>query len=298
MCMDAAIDAITAQGLQSELATAGARPHDVTLVVASGVFTSPIEWTALLLAAGCQVRIKAPSATPKLCMALAEDLSAAGLPVRCDVDRDLGTPDAVVGFGGDAAMADIKAATPQARHSLYGHRFSVAVVTQNPVAAAKELALDAAMYDGRGCMAPTAVFTTQDPAVLSHALAEAMAQAEVMLPRGEVDDTLGPEWRRRCGLARITHHCHEGSAWAVPVLDATHFMPVALPRMLPVHGVAHVEDIESCIQPWTHQLSTCGTDDPAMVPGDTLRTCGIGQMQRPEFPRAHDGRAMLGSVLG
>ena len=53
VCMDAAVDAITRTGLHSELSTPGQRPERVTLVCAYGVFTSPIEWAALLLAAGC-----------------------------------------------------------------------------------------------------------------------------------------------------------------------------------------------------------------------------------------------------
>ncbi len=296
-CLDATLDGITAEGLAAELGTTTARPGRVTLVAAAGVFTSPIEWAALVLAAGCSLRIKAPSGAPALCMALAEDLAAVGLPVQADTDRDLGQPEAVVGFGGDASIAAIQARTPGAHHSLYGHRFSIALVTGDPLAAAAGLARDAALYDTRGCMAPTAVFTTQEVDRLAEALAEAMASEEVALPRGEVDGVLGPEWRRRTGLARVRGRCLEGEAWAVPILDPADFVPVALPRMLPVHRLDHPGELDRILAPWRHQLSTTGTDDVDAVPAGTLRTCRLGQMQTPPFPRRHDGRAMLASIL-
>lgn len=297
-CLDAAISAITAQGLRTASAEAGVRPEEVTLIAAAGVFTSPIEWVALLLASGCRLRIKAPSRTPELCMALAECMAAEGLPVRADTQRSLGAPEAIIAFGGDASMAAIQAATPGARHSLYGHRFSIALVTADPQAAAQGLARDAALYDGRGCMAPTAVFTTGDPVALAHALAPAMEAAQAALPRGEVDPMLGPEWRRRTGLARVLGHCIETTDWAVPVLPAAHFHPIALPRMLPIHGVKTLDELARTLAPWSHQLSTCGTDTPDAAPTGSLRICQIGQMQTPAFPRDHDGRSMLGGILG
>ena len=297
-CLHHAIDAITAQGLHTASAEPGVRPGAVTLVAAAGVFTSPIEWVALLAANGCRVRIKAPSSAPSLCMALAECLASQGLPVSADTDRALGQPEAIVAFGGDASMAAIQAATPQARHSLYGHRFSIAVVTGDPEAAAAAVASDAALYDGRGCMAPTAVFTTGEVHTLAQALAKAMAQAQARWPRGEVDAQLGPEWRRRTGLARVLGQCLEDSDWAVPVLPASHFHPVALPRMLPVHAISGLSELNEIMGPWAHQLSTCGTDDAQAAPAGTLRVSPLGQMQTPAFPRLHDGRSMLGAILG
>lgn len=297
-CLDAAVDAITEDGLAAELRTPGVRPGDVTLVAAAGVFTSPIEWAALFAAAGCRLHIKAPAQASALCLALAEELALAGLPVTSDISRAIGQPEAVVGFGSDASMQAIQATTPGSLHSLYGHRFSVALVTGEAEAAAEGLARDAALYDGRGCMAPAAVFTTGDPIVLAGHLARTMAEAEHRWPRGEVDPYLGPEWRRRTGLGRVTGGCTEGAAWAVPILDPGYFHPVALPRMLPVHGVADVQEVDATMAPWSHQLSTCGTDARGIRLAGVLRVCRLGQMQTPLFPRAHDGRAMLGSILG
>ncbi len=298
LCLDAALDAITASALRAELSTKGSRPDSVTVVAAAGVFTSPIEWVAILAAAGCRVHIKAPTEAPALCLALAKAMQAQALPVTADTKRALGTPDAVVGFGSDASMATIRDATPGSRHSLYGHRFSIAVVTCDPKAAAQALARDAAMYDTRGCMAPTAVLTTGDPKVLAAHLAQAMAHAQQAIPRGQVDPALGPEWRRRVGLARIRGMCLEGEGWAVPVLDAADFQPVALPRMLPIHGIQSAPEIDALLAPWHHQLSTCGTDDAQLTPRGTLRRVALGQMQTPALPRDHDGRPMLGSILG
>ena len=47
--------------------------------------------------------------------------------------------------------------------------------------------LDITRYDSRGCMAPTAVFTTADPRQLATALVPIMQQMEQRTPRGEVE---------------------------------------------------------------------------------------------------------------
>jgi hypothetical protein len=297
VCLDAALDAITREGLETELATPGTRPQRVTLVCAYGVFTSPIEWTALLLAAGCAVHLKAPSRDATLCAALAADMAAMGLSITVSTDRDLRAPNAVIAMGDDATMDAVRDATPNAIHALYGHRFSVALVTGDAEAAAPLLARDAALYDGRGCMAPAAVFTSGDAHALAAALAAALAEIEATLPRGRFDPALGPEWRRRMGLARVLGTVHGGHAWAALVLPAAHFTPMALPRVLPVHAIDSVPALAAHLGPWRDHLSSCGTDDlDCAVPG-FHRVAPLGTMQTPPFPRVHDGRPMLGSIV-
>ncbi len=295
-CLHAAVDAITRKGLEEELSTPGQRPRQVTLVCAYGVFTSPIEWVAMLLSAGCSVCIKAPARDPALCRALAEDMVAEGLCVSVSTDRDLAAPDAVIGMGDDASMVAIRRSTPNAIHALYGHRFSVALVTGDCAAAAPLLARDAALYDGRGCMAPTAVFTTADPEELARELATAFAQAEQRWPRGAFDSALGPEWRHRLGLARVMGMAHVGDAWAVCSLPHEQFLPAALPRMIAVHGIHEPSELALILDPWRHQLSTLGCDDVGAVPDLFPRVVTLGDMQIPRFPRQHDGSAMLGSI--
>ena len=127
------------------------------------------------------------------------------------------------------------------------------------------------------------------------------------MPRGEVDGALGPEWRRRCGLARTRGQLQEGKGWAICVLPVEAFSPVALPRMLTIHHVEGPEAIYRALSPWRDQLSTLGTDDLLRtwrsrvweeIYGWFPRRVPIGQMQKPTLPRLHDGVPMLGAICG
>ncbi len=304
--LDRAISAIQAPGLLQELATPGRRPRDLLLVVAWGVFTSPLEWVCLYAAAGITVRIKAPRRDPAFCEALAQVFSAEGLPVQVQTDRDLGAPDAVVAFGSDAGVAEVVAATPGARHLCFGHRFSAVLCDASPMLA-QVLAWEQARYDSRGCMAPVAIFVLGDPAPLFDALGEAMPLAEFALPRGPLDPALGPEWRRRLSLARATGRVVEGEGWALAELPAEHFTPVALPRLVTLHRIDDAAHLERILGPWRPWLSSLAVDDlrrPLDHPDDWgpvhawfPRVVLLGSLQQPRMPRRHDGQPMLGGVL-
>jgi hypothetical protein len=300
-----AVSAISAEGLAAELATPGRRPGRVVIVVAYGVFTSPIEWCALLLAAGCAVHLKAPARDPALCLALAEDMRAEGLPCTASPDRRLPPCDKVLAFGGDAGVAAVAAgsAAPVVQH---GHRMSVLLTEGDPVLA-HAWAWDAAWYDTRGCLAPTALFCLGDPGPLVEALHEAMGQAALAMPRGACDPGLGPEWRRRVGLARRLGRALVGEEHAVLQLPAGHFLPLALPRMIVVHAISDGHALHRLLQPWAANLSTLGTEDWLRHWRDARqwwpvyaafpRLAQPGALQRPPFPRRHDGLPMLGSLL-
>ena len=178
-CLQAACDAITANGLAKELETPGARPQQTAIVTAYGVFTSPLEWVAMMVAAGSAVHLKAPSQDAAFCTLIADCFRAEGLPVTTSTARQLGIFDAVIAFGDDESVANIKRETPHARHALYGHRFSVCVVGSESSLGqdvASAIARDHALYDTRGCMARLCVFATPRLALVRFALG---AMAEV-----------------------------------------------------------------------------------------------------------------------
>ena len=88
-------------------------------------------------------------------------------------------------------------------------------------------------------VAPAAIFCLTDIVPHLDDLATAMMQCQRAMPRGRVEDEVGPEWRRRVGLARRLGQLREGPGWAITVLPPQYFEPVALPRMLsliPVSG--------------------------------------------------------------
>jgi hypothetical protein len=301
-----AVGAITEAGLLAELATEGTRPGTVALVIARGVFTMAIEWAALYLAAGCTVRLKAP--TGDLASgALVSAFSGQGLPISLCGREGLTTADAVVAFGADQTIQQLRkeAEARRVRFVGFGHRFSLALIADPAVAQA--VAWDVAWHDSRGCMAPVAVFVLGDPDPMVEALATAMAQVALAMPRGACDPGLGPEWRRRLGLARVLGTTREGADWAVAQLPSAHFVPLALPRMITVHPVSGAGELTELLRPWRAHLSSLGSDDLtrdfydeswAELHGWFPRKVAPGTLQRPVFPRLHDGQPMLGCVLG
>ena len=296
--LEAAVDGVTEAGLLAELSTPGRRPQRVAIVCAEGVFTAAIEWAALYAAAGCAVLLKAPQRTPGFLFHLAEALSAAGFPVRATTDRDLGDPDVVVTFGADETLAAVSAAWPRARHVGFGHRFSAAFLSGPADAAAA--ARDVLMFDTRGCMAPAALFVPADQAeATAEALARALRQAD---PGGGMHSALGPEHRRRLGLARALGSVRLGEDWAVLTLPPEHLTPAALPRVAMLHPVTQPTDLTAAMRPWRHQLSTLGAVDTQSPWLDGVRAwfprwSPLGAMQTPRLPRRHDGVRMLGCVL-
>jgi hypothetical protein len=302
----ASINAVTGVGLKKALSTPGRRPPDVTVVVAWGVFTSPIEWVSLYAAAGCRVHLKAPSRGPELCEALADAFSAEGLPVTTSTDRNLGSPTAVVAFGSDEGVLEVMAATPTAQHTRFGHRFSVALSAGSP-GAARALARDHALYDARGCMAPAAIFCLGDTDALVDALLQELPNLDTKLPMGDPVEGLGPEMRRRRALAAATGRALSRGTWEVHVVSPAHFTPSALPRVCTVVPVRDLSEAERTLRPWRPWLSSLSTDLAGTLPpespeathllGAFPRVVALGSLQVPAFPRVHDGVDMLGAIL-
>ena len=302
-CLDLALEPLTVDALSEEAVRTRRRrlPDGVGVVVAQGVFTSPIEWAALYATAGLRVHLKAPVAGPELCRALARALAAQGLPVTASVERELAGLDVLVVFGEDRTGGELASTWPSARVIAFGHRVSAAAV-EVPLggparqALAAKLALDLALYDSRGCMAPVAVLAFGDADALALDLAQALAALETELPRGVVDPALGPEWRRRLALARAIGRAWTGPDWAVLRLPPEQVQPVALPRMAIVHAAP---DLFSLSGLPLSGLAVAGA--PALQVAATRlapRVTAPGLLQRPAFPRKHDGVDMLGCVLG
>jgi len=295
-CLHQAIRPLNATSLASALRRCTDLPKSIAIVVPPGVFTTPIEWTAIAVAGGCSVHLKAPAVDPALCRTLSETFSNEQLRVTWSTSRDLPSVDAIIAFGGDDTVKFIAEAHPSTPVVQYGHRFSIAVVTDNPKQAAGPLSIDIARYDSRGCMAPTAVFTTGDPDRLMACMAEAMPQMEQRYPRGAIEPGLGPEWRRRIGLARVLGQVKEAPAWAVTISPPKFFVPSALPRMVNIHPVESIDHLREVLAPYTAWLSTLGTDHADLTIPGIHRTCQLGWMQAPSIPRNHDGRPMLSGL--
>ena len=272
-------------------------PAKLVIWCAANVFTAPLEWTARFAAWGSQVTLKAPSACPAPVEALAQAFAPLGVVAVNRPHEEcwalVEEADAVLGFGGDEAMAALEAHIPAATpRSLHGHRVSLAVVTEDDAATARALAMDLCLYDGQGCMSPAAIFCLGDPVRLAEHLGDALFDMTTRLPRGEATPGLGAERRRRLGLASALGRAWEGEDWLVTVTPPRTFSPLSYARLAAIHPIDSVDDLSRLPpQPW----SSVGTDlyaDAAAKLAATLgvpRVCRPGELQRPRFGRLHDG---------
>ena len=295
-CLHQSIRPLNRDSLIAAVERAQPLPKSIAIVVPYGVFTTPIEWTAIAAAGGTSVHLKAPAMDASLVKTMAEIFSEEGLSVSWSTDRNLPPVDAIVAFGSDQSVAELRAAHPHVPFVGYGHKFSFAYVGGDPGVAARTLAMDVVRYDGRGCMAPSAVFCASDSTALAESMADALRYAESMWPRGTVDPALGPEWRRRMGLGRVTGQVWADSQWAVTVTPMEYFTPSSLPRMVNIHPVQDAEQLSEFLKPWRQWLSTLGTDLSGVKLPGVHRFSRLGWMQAPTIPRDHDGRLMLGGL--
>ncbi|MFT5585842.1 MAG: hypothetical protein ACI9VR_003435 [Cognaticolwellia sp.] len=265
-------------------------PGRLWIWCAANVFTAPLPWLVLASLAKLPVVLKAPSARPDSVSALAEVFGAQLVTSTAEGLKRIGSQDRVLGFGGDAAMAELGSALPKGlRQSLHGHRVSFAVIHEPTPEIARALALDAALYDGQGCMSPAAVFCLNRSEQLAQDIATELERLAAEMPRGPFPPHLGPLWRERVGLARILgpksqRQSVDAGDWAVPLLPASRAQAVVLPRMLPVHPIGDVSELTPLAE---LPLSTLATDGPALDLPFT-RVTKPGAMQRPALSTVHE----------
>ena len=85
-------------------------PGRLWIWCAANVFTAPLPWLLLAKLAKLPVVLKAPSARPDSVAAIAQVFGAQLVTSTSDGLKRIGTQDRVLGFGGDAAMAELGSA--------------------------------------------------------------------------------------------------------------------------------------------------------------------------------------------
>ena len=242
-------------------------------VASSTVFTVALEWVALLLARGGRVTVKVPRGLEAWYQAIANT----ELPLAVSTDRDvLQEADRVVLMGSDETVAAVQAALPHPERLLaFGSRHSLAWWTDPEQAA--QVALDHVLYDGRGCMAPTGVFTALPDG--ADRLAAALQVLREGVPLGSLHDAEHAWARERRALARVV-----GRELGPYVLElpAGLWTPRAIPGVAQVYRADRLEDLPLEVD----RISVLGTDRE-QVPG--VRCEPLGRMQRPPLDRLHDG---------
>lgn len=288
-----AVDALERADVDSPLA--GTAPRRVLLIASANVHVAPLPWMVHLGARGVEVRVKPARGQLAAVQAMAEIIGAEVTPwVGGDIDaeaRAMADVDGVIAFGGAETLAAIGERVPPGVVWLpFGPRFGIAVVDRVDAG----VVLDHALFDGRGCMSPAAVFVRDLDLDEVAGLCE---DAERRLPRGACDGATASRIRSRVALARMTGGARTGPTWGALSLPLAHFAPDALPRVLCLHPCRDLEEVVAAVAPWADQLGTVATRTPLPEPlASAPRVCLPGEMQRPPADRWHDGVDVLGAL--
>lgn len=277
----AALAVARAEALQARHVLDRSAPAHTVFVASSTVFTVALEWAAVLLGRGGRVTLKAPRGLQAWYAAMADSTP---LPLEATTDRAvLASADRIVLMGSDDTVAAVHASLPHPERLLaFGSRHSVAWWTDPD--SASRLALDLVLYDGRGCMSPTAVYSPLPDA--AELLDDAIRRVRFALPLGTVHPAEAAWIRERSALAKVLGRV----VGRVLELPAEHARARATPGVAVLHPVATLDEVPLP----SMGISVLGTD--ADVAPSGIRTVPLGRMQRPTLQRLHDGVPWLDVV--
>jgi hypothetical protein len=307
-----------------EVPESSAPPGVSAVWLAGSIPPSAFAAILLPLVAGSAVYAKPSSSDPVSPRLFAESLRAVDAGVARavaigDDARALEQADAVIAHGSDETLREIRARVPvHAPFVAYGHKLSAAAVGRDAdlPSAAQQLALDVALYDGRGCLSPAYAFVEDVPRGRAEAfaeqLAEALERAARELPRGALDLTEQAQLRDlRAGLAAREDTklwTSSGSlAWTVAVSEFSDAPPVpGQLRTVPVVPVRDLEGLKAWCNGLAPHLSTLGRSGwaerdaelaPMVLRAGGSRLCPLGRMQLPPIDWHHDGVAPIRPLL-
>lgn len=230
--------------------------------------------------------------------------------------------DAVVVYGSDETISAVRSRIPKggdARFIGHGHKISVAVVggealqsDATALDAARDLALDVAMYDQSGCLSPHCAYVETGGAVKPEAFAERLAgeleSLSLRLPPGRMPveqsaavQTLRAEFEFRGGA----HFFGNRLSFTVVVDPDPSFRPSPLGRTVFVKPIVTVSGLAEHLKPLAGHLQGIGA-----APADCIRNlhlplralgasyfCPLGRMQRPPLDWQNGGVPCLKSLL-
>ena len=251
--------------------------------------------------------------------ALPPELAAAELSETLP-DAWLARADAVIVFGSDATVAELRRRTrPEQTFVAHGHRVSLGIIFEDDGARCADAAARAvSLFDQQGCLSPQGFYVRETPALAARAYAErlaaALARRDLTHPRAtpgtERSAALAAwreEWRFRAANdpARYALWTSPGStAWTVLYDGADPgFTPSPLHRTVVVKPLP--ADLRTALAPVRPFLSAVGLWPATREHADWLaaqdvgasRLCALGSMQFPPLTWHQDGIAPLASLV-
>lgn len=234
--------------------------------------------------------------------------------------------DAVVAYGGNAAIEELRSLVPATRRFLaHGHKLGFGLVaraaldTQRVPMTARLAAHDIVRYEQQGCYSPHQFFVERggrvDPRAFAHYLAAELANLQRRFPRR----ALGLEEAADVATWRQSHELHAlagggvellgaaDAAWSVAYADAPRpLAPTGGGRSILVCAVENLDEVVPLVAPHAAFLQSAGVaaeprelyrlaEDLGRV--GVTRICALGAMTAPEAGWHHDGRFNLSDLV-
>ncbi len=235
--------------------------------------------------------------------------------------------EAVTATGGRATIESVAGRLPVGMPFVpYGHKMSFGVIGREALAlnryteTARRAAHDVSQYDQQGCLSPHCLFIERggavDPRTFAAALAAEMGRFERSKPRARLTLEESAVIERIRSSYEFRAYDNEtvelftsntGTGWTVIYEEEPErFEPSPLNRLLRVHPVDGMDDVERLTAPLRGYLQTAGVacspdrlDDWSQVlgRGGVDRICAIGQMPEPAAGWHHDGTGSLTALI-
>jgi acyl-CoA reductase LuxC len=311
---------------------AWARGVDAVTIVSSdstiGVAIVPLVF-ALLAKCAVIVKDRSDALVAAFAETLGEELPElrSALDVRAWTGGDdaaeakaLGTADVVVAFGGSAALRAIRAqCSADATFVPFGHRASAGYISSAALAAddlaalAMDVARDALLYDGEGCLSLHLLFVQRAsdgaherfPALL----ADACAATAIEFPPGPRSPeraaqthayTSAAAFRAANGSGRVLRA--PDGAWSVVVAPPAEDLPPFGGGVIPVFYVNAIDEIAAIVAQHAIPLQAVGAASGADARAlarelGAVRIARLGAMQDPPVAGHHGGRPRIADFV-
>jgi len=271
------------------------------VVLSANVFTAPLRAIALALASSDRVLVR-PSRREPVMAELLHAASEGEFEIVSAIEPVSG--DHVWAYGADETLATIAAQLPHGvTYHAHGFGFGAALLDSaacNDPASAARLALDAVLFDQRGCLSPrfAVVHASFDAALaFAAALATALDAWHDRLPLGQLDAAeREASVRFRETMTYAAECCHATQAFTIAVLDRPERFP--LPPVGRNLLLLATSDWQTPLVESAAQLTQLGIAGEFALPPQLAhaRMARLGDMQRPPFDGPVDLRTRSRSL--
>jgi hypothetical protein len=222
-------------------------------------------------------------------------------------------------YGSDQTVAAVRALLPPSvRLIAHGHGLGAiyipkaALSNQDAITETiRNIALDVAAYDQRGCLSPHAVLVEPGGAIDALRFAERLAfegleALERTLPRGRLPleaSAAQLQWR---AVAAVRGHLFQTDRFAASFEASAELRPSPGYRNIGVYECLGVSELNERLRPFAlhlKALAIAGDSDARRQTANTLkpplvpRVCQVGQMQIPPFDALADGLDPLSGLV-